>query len=212
MPMLATFLRANWRTIAALLALLGAIWFLDHRGYRRAQEEQRAADAREAVRLSELRRALEQALHADLQGVADRLAARLRGVGEARTIVQPIIEREIARAPNLSSPHCSMPDSVRDALNAAARSGDDPGAARQRPQRLSRGAAAPRQLHGRPDPRLCRACAALRRLPRRPARRRRGARRGAAAARRGEGGLGPAPRPRNAGHVLPPARIFAGRA
>lgn len=124
MDKVVAFLLGNWRTIGAILAILGAVWFLDHRGYQRAREEQRALDAREAIRLSEMRRAIEQGLTVDMQGIEDRLASRLRSIAETRSATQTIIEREVSRAPNLSSPQCTMPVSVRDALNSAARPGD----------------------------------------------------------------------------------------
>ena len=126
MPLALSLLGRFWPHLLALALLIGAVWFLDHRGYRRAEREQAAAEARAAALQSELLRSLERKLAVEMEAVGNRLADRLGRIGETRNIIQPVIEREIARAPNLASPGCSMPDSVRDALNAARRAGEDP--------------------------------------------------------------------------------------
>jgi hypothetical protein len=115
-----------WPHLAALAALLGAVWFLDHRGYQRAEREHELAEARAAAHQSELRRIIERGMAEDMQRIENSLAARLRGISQSNAATQTIIEREVSRAPNLRSPACTMPSSVRDALNAAARAGDNP--------------------------------------------------------------------------------------
>jgi hypothetical protein len=121
---------ARWWPQLALAALIvGGGWYLDHRGYRRAEAAHALADARAAAQTAALRRAMEQALADRLAAIDRNLADRIAGIeATQRTVVQPVIEREIRNDPRYTDPRCAVSDSVRDALDSA-RAGQPPAAA-----------------------------------------------------------------------------------
>jgi len=87
MPFALSLLGRFWPHLLAFALLIGGIWFLDHRGYRRAERDQAAAEARAAALQSELLRAVERKLAVEMEGVGDRLAVRLGRIGETRNII-----------------------------------------------------------------------------------------------------------------------------
>lgn len=106
--------------ILIVAVVLGGVAWIDHRGYQRAKAD---ADQRAlvAAAIAERKaRRLEAAL-ADIVGTLDaQLAERIAAIDVTeRTIIQPTIEREIARETRLSDPALGLTDGLRKAINAA---------------------------------------------------------------------------------------------
>lgn len=102
----------------AVVAILGAMWWLDDRGYQRAKADQAALELRLAEKIADSVMAIDQAS-----------AARLAALDTAqRTIVQPIITKEIASDPRFSDPSAGVTGGMRDAINRARAASAAPGA------------------------------------------------------------------------------------
>ena len=113
--------------VGAVVLVGGAVWYIDHRGFSRAEAE---ADAR-ATEL-ELHRTQ---LKLDLRGMVDdsetrmssrieegdaRLAAQLGNIDQVNlTIIQPTLVKEIQNEVRLSDPSAGITDGVREALNTS---------------------------------------------------------------------------------------------
>jgi hypothetical protein len=105
------------------LLIVGALWSIDHAGYRRAMAEREARDARlrDALR-SELRRSEQRLalaidrISADYQGRHDALAA-LAGS------LRPIIIGEKIHAPRLADPALGLTPGLLAAVNRARAAG-----------------------------------------------------------------------------------------
>lgn len=109
--------------IGVALAIIGAVAWIDHRGYRRAILDR---DAREAIMLAKLDEALRRSEHRLAGQVAaiDADYARHRAsVAATRTIIQPIITREIARETRLADPASGLTPSLLDTVNRARATG-----------------------------------------------------------------------------------------
>ena len=114
--------------VGAVLLLLGAVWFLDHRGYQRAKHEAELADAREEASRLQMRAEIDrqvQGLEGRMQKIVSESDTRLRQQIDSievqnRTIIQPTITREIQNGPpRLTDPGSGITPGLRDALNAA---------------------------------------------------------------------------------------------
>lgn len=117
------FLLRHWQIIAAIGAVLAAAWYLDHRGYQRAKQH-------EAIEKAEADRIIRETEKALLQQITDIDQLTANRLGEIdtqhRTIIQPIIQREVASDPRYTDPRCAIPDSLRDSLNSARRGTSGP--------------------------------------------------------------------------------------
>jgi len=106
--------------LGALSAVLGAVWFIHHDGYRKAEI---AAEARNA--------ALEKAVRADLRQTEARLAGTLHAIDQRRadqiaaldtlheTRILPTIQKELTREVRFTDPGAGLSDGLRASLNAA---------------------------------------------------------------------------------------------
>lgn len=110
-----------------VIAVLGALWFVDHRGYKRAEDQaklertlahnaQLEANARQA--------ALTQVFEKSLQDMATqsdrRLGDRLSQLDVTnRTIIQPTLVKEIRNDPRQSDPNNGITDGMLNTLNQA---------------------------------------------------------------------------------------------
>ncbi len=131
MILLKALIDRYWPHLLIIITIGLGVWFLDHRGYERAKQEQALEEARAAAQASELRRQIEQALNERLNRIDHALAERIDAIDRRhRTHLTPIIEREIRNDPRLTDPAAGLSDSVRSALNTARR-GDDSAAAEQ---------------------------------------------------------------------------------
>lgn len=104
----------------AVAAVLGAMWYLDHRGYQRAK-----ADA-EHERLVN-KQAVQAIVSASEKSMLDRLgeidtdtAARVNTIQTInRTIIQPTLTKELTRETRFADPLAGMSDGVRAEINRA---------------------------------------------------------------------------------------------
>jgi len=95
--------------IAIALAIIGAIFFIDHRGYQRAQADQAKLEARIAAKITDA-----------VDAIDKKTAVRIADIDTTqRTIVQPVLTREILANPRLSDPDAGITPAMRDAINAA---------------------------------------------------------------------------------------------
>lgn len=113
------WLGRHWPTLACAAAVIGAAWYLDHRGYRRATADAAAAQAEERLRGEREARRIEKALSAAVGAIDGRLAERIGEIEQVRTtIVQPI-RTEIADDPRYRSADCALSDGLFGRINAA---------------------------------------------------------------------------------------------
>lgn len=129
MPVWLTW-KAFWKVapyIGAALALLGAVWYIDHRGFKRAEAE---ATAREnAARLQEQRLVIliktltnesEQRMQTFFNNQNTQLVQALGQIETtSRTVVQPTLVREISNDPRLSDVNSGITDGMLEALNTS---------------------------------------------------------------------------------------------
>lgn len=141
-----TFLGANWIHIAIALAIVGVLAWDNHEGYARAEDhfkaQEAARDAEEARLSARIHSEIADGLATIDRNTADRLAAIDH---TDRTVVQPVLEREIANDPRYNAPACTVSEGVLGALNAARAASGDPAAAGADGGRVPGGAAAPRR-------------------------------------------------------------------
>lgn len=104
--------------VAAII--IGAIVWIDHRGYERAQKDAKFERTVTALlierRAAKIEGKLIDALAARDAALVDRLGAIDH---ENRTVIQPIIREELRNAPHLSDPDAGYGERLRDAINAA---------------------------------------------------------------------------------------------
>lgn len=114
------FLKDHWEVIAIAALLIGGGLYLDHRGYQRAI----AADAARTAERQEITRAVVAAIDGDLDrklaATAAATSTKIQTIDtEGRTVVQPIITRELVRDPGLAAPGSCLTPGLLDAVNAA---------------------------------------------------------------------------------------------
>lgn len=109
-----------WPHLLAVAAVIGAVWYIDQRGYDRAQKEGQLQRAEAAATFNVLLRRSEGRL-ATIVTTNDRVLAE--GIATVRTyhrtVLQPVIEKEIADDPFLARPYARMSDGLWRSLNAA---------------------------------------------------------------------------------------------
>lgn len=112
---------------AAAVALGGAVWYIDHRGFERAEAEATARD--NAERLQEQRLVIligtltsqsEQRLQTLLNNQNTQLTQALGQIETtSRTVVQPTLVREIASDPRFSDVDRGITDGMLGAINTS---------------------------------------------------------------------------------------------
>lgn len=120
----------RWGPHLVVLALVaGFLLWLDHSAYQRAMDDRDVRDAKMAAKITEAVGGLEDDLADKL---ADRVIDQLETVDRIetvdRTVIQPIIERELRNAPDLSDPDNGYGLGLRDAVNQAIQQSADPAA------------------------------------------------------------------------------------
>ncbi|MFC3795307.1 hypothetical protein [Sphingobium agri] len=109
-----------WPHLLAIAAIVGVVWYLDHRGYQRAVTDARLERAEAAAAFNILLRRSEGRLSAIVtsndRALADKVAA-LRAYHS--TILQPSFEKEIANDPLLARANARLSDGLLGQLNAA---------------------------------------------------------------------------------------------
>lgn len=109
-----------WLFIAIAIALALAVWFIDRRGYQRAEEQERL----HKLERQEITRAVVAAIGDELDRKLAAAATATNGKiqtidTEGKTVVQPIITREILRDSSLSDPNRCLSPGLLAAVNAA---------------------------------------------------------------------------------------------
>jgi hypothetical protein len=106
--------------ILILIAIALAVVTIDQRGFNRAKEQDRKLELE--------RQQITQAVVASIDGELDRRLGKIAGeLGgkietldrEGKTVVQPIITRELERDPRLADPHSCLSPGLLEAVNAA---------------------------------------------------------------------------------------------
>jgi len=109
--------------VGVALAVVGAIWWIDHDAYRRAMADREARDAR---MLEEMRSALRQSelrLSGSIDGITGIYARQREALARADAMLHPIIIKEAIDAPRLSNPAAGLTPGLLDALNRARAAG-----------------------------------------------------------------------------------------
>lgn len=107
--------------------IVGAIWWIDHRGAERAEKAAEFERMVTALLIERRAAKIEQNLAAKLAARDNALVDRLGAIDhENRTVIQPIIREELRNAPHLSDPDAGYGERLRDAINAAIRQSAHP--------------------------------------------------------------------------------------
>lgn len=110
-----------------VIALGLAVWYIDHRGYQRAQEEAERDRLEESLTRAEAEQLLDKQIKQWEEKLDERLAesdARLaKRIGQIdtvnQTIIQPTLEREIRNEPRFTDPASGLTDGMFRVLNQA---------------------------------------------------------------------------------------------
>lgn len=123
---LRAFLGAYGMQLGIAAAILLGLWYVDHRGYKRAEEHYQLQEAKRVEMEAHLAAKIHGELQDGLTAIDRDTTGKLASIDRTeRTVVQPIITREIAHDPRYSSADCSVSGVVLGAVNAArAASGD----------------------------------------------------------------------------------------
>jgi hypothetical protein len=102
------------------IALGVAVVWIDQRGYERAKDQEHARDLERAAITADVVRAIDGKLDQRLANVSAALAGQLQTIDtEGKTIVQPILTRELLRDPGLADPDRCLSPGLLNAVNAA---------------------------------------------------------------------------------------------
>lgn len=113
--------------VGAVLLVGGAVWYIDHKGYQRAEQE---AEARETEReliqsemsleFAEMLREQESRMTTLVNEADQRLLTAFNNIDHTdKTIIQPTLVREIQRETRFSDPAAGISDGMRGAINTA---------------------------------------------------------------------------------------------
>jgi hypothetical protein len=98
-----------WPYLAGAAAIIGALFWIDARGYQRAKDDRAKADA-----------ALVAKIATEVAKIDTNLSQRIATIDTTeRTVVQPTLIREIASAPRYRDPACNLTDDGLRAINTA---------------------------------------------------------------------------------------------
>lgn len=112
----------------AIVALVGgAVWYIDHEGYERAEQEaeQREKDrqlqlAATAILIRDQASQTQQQMQRLIADSDNRLSVALRNLDtENKTIVQPTLIKEIHSDPRFTDPSAGITDGMLRAINTA---------------------------------------------------------------------------------------------
>lgn len=105
--------------IALAAALLGAIWYLDHQGYQRAQEDAKFERMVTAIMIDNFVDQLGEDLRAEISTIDRNLAGRISDIDLSERIILPDIEKEVRNENRLRDPKLGITDVMRNAINRA---------------------------------------------------------------------------------------------
>jgi hypothetical protein len=109
--------------IGIALAIIGSVWWIDHRGYARAVADR---DARDAALLDRMRsdlRQSEQRIALRIDEIADDYEARRAALARTGALLRPIVIGETEYAPRLADPSAGLTPGLLDAVNRARATG-----------------------------------------------------------------------------------------
>jgi hypothetical protein len=122
----ASWLGRNWLPIVILVAIVAGLWFVDHRGFARAKAQDEARLNERRLITAAVVRAIDGELDRQLATIASSSSGKIQTIEtEGKTVVQPIIMRELARDPSLARPGSCLTPSLLTAVNAARGYRDD---------------------------------------------------------------------------------------
>jgi len=105
---------------AALAALVALYMAIDHAGYQRAQAADAAARSIAEGAAARITAQIEHDLGARLDGIYTNLSGEIGGIDAVnRTIIQPVIQKEIASDPRYSDPDTGISVGMFAAINTA---------------------------------------------------------------------------------------------
>jgi hypothetical protein len=102
-----------------LAAIAIAVVAIDQRGFNRAKEQDHARELERAAIIAAVVGQIDEQLDRRLAATAATLRGKLDTIDKERTIVQPIIARELARDPRLSDPNSCLSPGLLEAVNRA---------------------------------------------------------------------------------------------
>ena len=113
--------------VGAVALVGGAVWYIDHRGYERAEEEAKAREterqlfqAQLEIKLQRMVNDSETRMAAKIIESDQRITEQLANIDQVnRTIVQPTLIKEIQNEARLSDPSAGITDGMRGAINSA---------------------------------------------------------------------------------------------
>jgi len=113
--------------IGGVLLLGAAVWFLDNRGYERAEAEAAARDTERKLQLAAFNilmaqkvDGLEDSMQTSINESDARVMGQMDRIGVVnRTIIQPTLVKEIQSEPRFSDPAAGITDGMLNELNRA---------------------------------------------------------------------------------------------
>ena len=111
----------------AVLLVGGAVWYIDHRGYERAEAEATAREterqllqAQLEIKFQKMVNDSETRMAAKIIESDQRITEQLGNIDQVnRTVVQPTLIREIQSEARFSDPNAGISDGMRSAINTA---------------------------------------------------------------------------------------------
>lgn len=113
--------------IAAAAALIGAVWYIDHKGYQRAKHEEELADAKRKADMAEFERLLaikvkgiEDSMQTAINTSDANVLSRMSSIDTVnKTIIQPTLTKEIHSETRFTDPSAGITDGMLRELNRA---------------------------------------------------------------------------------------------
>lgn len=103
--------------LLVIVAIIGAVWWINDAGYDRAMSDRDAADAKMLSQIRTEQRRSEQRLAIAINAIDAAVASQIAGIDATHTETRRVIEREIIREPRLSDPAAGLTDGLFDAIN-----------------------------------------------------------------------------------------------
>lgn len=112
---------------AAAVALAGAVWFIDHRGYQRAEDEAKAREKERQLQAAQFELIVQSYVHDSENRMILAMTSRdgdlvktLQSMRELnRTVIQPTLVKEIQSEARFSDPALGITDGMLRELNRA---------------------------------------------------------------------------------------------
>lgn len=103
-----------------LIALAAGVLFIDQRGFNRAKEQDHNRELERQLITAAVVAKIDADLDQRLGTIAGKLGVKIDTIDkEGKTVVQPIITRELLRDPRLAAPGSCLSPGLLDAINAA---------------------------------------------------------------------------------------------